>query len=732
MTGTAITDGPRRRAPRLVTAAGVGLLWLCSAAALSVWFAGRIRDWSVMTDELQYVKLALSAAETYSPLPAIHGTTVSAANQLYPLLLAPVYGPLSSTDAFRAAHALNAVLLTSAAIPGYLLAREAVGRAAAFAVALLTVLTPWAVLTGFLMSESAAYPAFLWALLAIQRTVVAPTVRQDLLAVLGLGVAVSARTQFAALALVLPLAILVHEGAGARGPFRGRLVSCARAAFERHRVLWTAYALAALVVAVVALAGYRVFGAYSTTVEGGSILPAGVWWSAVEHLAVVGLGAGLVPLVLGGSWLLAAALRPGTRSGSLAVIGLLTVAGLAVETASFDLRFGGRDVIRDRYLFYVVPLLVIGTAAAVTGSTPVRRLVAGVVALTVLVAAAIPGLPFTTFPGLSVDSPVSILNEALIDHAGTIGVRWFAALAVLLVGAVLVLALVVVPTRALAAASFAAIAAFSAAMLGSEANRVLDGTSLSQRPLAGPPGVVLDWVDAVVPPGERASIVPYPLSTAWGLSAIQWWNVEFWNRTITRAFVARDGNFTYANFPLRTISLDPTTGVVAGTARAPAYVVMAPGDSRFGLAGSVHAENAGVVVLAADRPYRAVWSSRGLRTDGWTFPRRRASIRVYGAPKGAPEVHRVTITLRAPPESAAAYRISTETADRPGGVSAGSTAEETVFLCVGPRAPVDVTLGSPTGVLVEAAPLHPEPGPMRRVGVGLGGVAVEPTGRPCG
>ena len=77
------------RSPRLVGAVGSILLWLTAGAILALWFTRRIRDWSVMTDELQYVKLALSVAETHSPLPAIHGASVAASNQLYPLLLAP-------------------------------------------------------------------------------------------------------------------------------------------------------------------------------------------------------------------------------------------------------------------------------------------------------------------------------------------------------------------------------------------------------------------------------------------------------------------------------------------------------------------------------------------------------------------------------------------------------------------------------------------------------------------
>jgi hypothetical protein len=307
-----------------------------------------------MTDEMQYVKLAISVAETHSPLPRLHGTSVPVANQLYPLLLAPFYGWLPSPDAFRAAHLLNAVVMTSATVPAYLLARQLLGRLPSLAVAVLTVVTPWMVLTGFLMSEAVAYPAFLWAMLALHRTIVEPSPRRDLIAAAALGVAILARTQFLSLALVLPAAVLVHEaasGVAARGggAVAASLRSAARSAVVRHRVLWVVYTIGAAVAALAALAGHRVLGAYSTTVESGSLLPAAVWGSALEHLDLVGMGCGLVPLVLGGGWILTAVVRPEARERhAFATLSLLTLGVLAVQTASFVLRFGGADAVRDR------------------------------------------------------------------------------------------------------------------------------------------------------------------------------------------------------------------------------------------------------------------------------------------------------------------------------------------------------------------------------------------------
>ena len=93
---------------------------------------------------------------------------------------------------------------------------------------------------------------------------------------------------------------------------------------------------------------------------------------------------------------------------------------LAVETASFDLRFGGEDLIRDRYLFYVVPLFLVAAAVALSEEQK-RPAIVGLAGATVLVAAASIGLAYTTFPGISVDSPVSILNETLAEQSGSLG-----------------------------------------------------------------------------------------------------------------------------------------------------------------------------------------------------------------------------------------------------------------------------------------------------------------------
>ena len=729
--------GAIRKRRALLEIAGLALLWCVASVGLALWFSGRIRDWSVMTDELLYAKLATAIAETGSPLPEIHGTAVSTVNQLYPLLIAPLFGALTPPAAVRTAHVLNAVIMASAVFPVYLLGRGVLPRSWSFVAAGLSVVVPWMVLTGFLMTEAVAYPVFLWALVAIQRAIVTPRPRHDVVVVLALGVAVLARTQFAALILVLPAAILGYEigqalaAAGSSRSWR-TLLSGAKEAAHRHGLLTALYVVGAAIAAAAAVLGSvgGLLGAYAVTVDG-PVLPAEVWPAAAEHLDAIGIGCGLVPLILGGGWMVSAVAHPRNRQQhALATLSLLTVAAFAVETASFDVRFGGPDVIRDRYLFYVVPLLLVGTAAALN-TTPRRGVAIGAGAVTIFFAATVPLLSFPTFAGLSVDSPpASVLNEFLIEQSGALGTGTFVAVLGLLVGAVLVLGVLLIPRRVLAVLVFVAVFTFSTLTLRSEVDRVLAGTGLSGRPLAKDPGVVLDWVDAALPSGATAALIPFPVSTAWDTSAIRWWDVEFWNRSIVDTFVAPDRNFSYTPFPRHALMIDWSTGRVAGTSDAPPFVVAAPGDPRFGLAGRQHAANFGLVVSAVDRPYRAVWSSRGLDTDGWTRPGRPATIRVYNS-GGRPMVVDARVSVYAPPASGARYSIATGGRARNEQLSPAAGRAEDVPVCVGARSAADIIITASSSARIEGPALGPEIRTTREVGVGIGQITVRPTERSC-
>jgi hypothetical protein len=717
-----------RSAPAWLVAGVVG-------AVLAATFSGRIRDWGVMTDELLYVKLASSIAAHYSPLPLVHGHAVGVVNQLYPLLLAPFFGSMSVPTAFHWAHIVNAPVMASAAVPAYLLARQVAGRRASLAVALLSVAVPWMVLTGFLMTEVVAYPAFLWSLLALQRAIATPSSRRDLVALLGIALAVSARVQFVLLAFVFPVAIIVHEIGYAlvtaeRGSRRRTLRDAAVGSLRSHRLLavlcGAAAAAAALVAAFASLTSS--LGVYAVTARRGSLLPGWVWQSAAAHLDSVAIGCGIVPLVLGGGWMITSLGRPQTRQRhAFATLSLLTISTLAVESASFDIRFGGREIVRDRYLFYVVPLLLAGTAAILRET---RSPWLWPLALATFFAATVHWLEFPAVTGVWVDSPTRVLNDLLADEAGSLGVKGFVATAGLLLGVCAILGLRLVRRSLYTPVLFVLLLAFSVFATGRVIDHTLGSNGVSGRAMAKSPGVVLDWVDRVLPPGAKVAIVPFPTTASFAPDAVLWWDTEFWNRSVTQAYVGAGDDFHYTPFPSSRLAPRWQSGDVPGTRNAPPYVVVAGSESRFGLVGDWRGTNYGLVILKAPRPYRASWMARGLQNDGWTAPGRPATIRIFSA-WDANEPLDVSILLAAPSTARASYALATGSETFRGVLPAGATKEQQLDLCVPVGSHADISLEGSSKARIPAPALTFADPPLRRAGVALRAVSLKQGTQVC-
>src|SRR5438045_5749413 len=85
-------------------------LWLVLAGGLAL-LTSQVADWYVMTDELLYERLAISIASVGSPVPRIHGELIQNVNQLYPLLLAPLFHNRLVPPALLDAHVLNAFVM---------------------------------------------------------------------------------------------------------------------------------------------------------------------------------------------------------------------------------------------------------------------------------------------------------------------------------------------------------------------------------------------------------------------------------------------------------------------------------------------------------------------------------------------------------------------------------------------------------------------------------------------
>jgi len=624
-------------------------LWLALAGGLAA-ITSQVADWYVMTDELLYERLAISIASLSSPLPYIHGELIGNVNQLYPLLLAPLFHDRLVPPALHDAHVLNAFVMSSVCLPTFLLARDVTGsKRLSYVVASLSVCIPWIPLSSMLMTEVAAYPAFVWAVLAVYRAAVSPRPRNDVVMVVALALATLARTQFLVLFIVVPVAFYLHELAytQSRSPL-SRVRVAGRKVVEAHRPLAGAFAVLVIAVVVLLAVGRlsSALGTYSVTAEG-NILPNGMGRSLLEHLAPLGLGLGILPFVLGVAWLFATFVRPRAREEhAFAVISIVTFAALLVEVTSYDLRFGqGR--LHDRYLFYVVPLVLISFAAMLRSEL---RPQGSLLVSAGLLAFAFSFVPVVRYEKFNVDSPVAVLNGSLLDAGGSVnGARVLLVLALLVFILLFLLGKIFLRRAQLVFVVVLLGGVLISAETGLAFDRLLTVDGTSGRPITLDQGVVFDWIDRKVGPGTRVTMVPYPfLYGNYWENVAYWWNVEFWNGSVQRAAVY-EGAFTGTpeTFPTTELTFDRATG--RANVSPSRYAVQGIAETRFRLAGTDLGEDRGVALIAADKPWRAEWVAYDLYRDGWTIPKVVGRIRVFAPPgQTAPTRRFLTISVRAP------------------------------------------------------------------------------------
>ena len=671
-------------------------LWFALAGGLAL-LTSQVADWYVMTDELLYERLAISIASLGSPFPHIHGELIENVNQLYPLLLAPLFHNSLVPPALLDAHVLNAFVMSSACLPTFLLARAVTeSRRLPYLLAASSVCIPWIPLSSMLMTEVVAYPAFVWAVLAVYRAAVSPKPQNDTVMIIALGVATLARTQFLVLFLVVPIAFYVHELAFTDAPSRlSRIRVAGRDLLESHRPLSAAYAILA-VAAVVLLAIGRLssaLGTYSVTAEG-NILPSGMGRSLLEHLAPLGLGLGILPFVLGVAWLLANIVRPRAREQhAFAVVATVTFAALLVEVTSYDLRFGqGR--LHDRYLFYLVPLVLIAFAAALRAD---RRPHWSLFISVTLMALAFSFVPVVRYEKFNVDSPVAVLNDALLDAGGTVdGARVLLGLATVVAVLLFLFAAAFLRRSQLTVVVlvFAVVAVSSETALAFNRLLTVDGTS--GRPITLDQGGVFDWIDRKVGPTAKVTMVPYPIlyGDYWE-NVAYWWNVEFWNASVQRAATYEQAfTGTPETFPTTELTFDRATG--RANVSPSAYAVQGIAETRFRLAGAQLGDDRGVTLIAVEKPWRAAWLAFDLYRDGWTVPKVVGKIRVFAAPgQTQPKMRFVTISVRGPNDvPPRPFHVDSNASSWAAKAGEQPTSNQ-ISVCVPPRVFADVLLHAP-------------------------------------
>lgn len=684
----------------------LGLLAITVGGALfGAYWTVKVSQWVVMSDELQYSKLALNIGNTLSPIPVIRGAYTGSLAQLYPILMSPFMRVLDMPTAFRAVHVLNAVLMASTAIPAYLLTREVVrSKTAAYLVAALTVSVPWIVMSTMILTEVAAYPAFAWCILALQRSIAKPSTSRDLLALAGLGLAFLARTQFLLLVPVYVVALLAHEVGWAAIRDRLRPIAAIRAGavntFREHRVLtWLGAAGLALAIPL-ALSGSidRVLGRYQTTVSGGDLLPHGILHSVALHLDFVAIGIAVVPFVLAAAWGFSSLVRPSNRESHVfALLTVLSVIAIAFEAASFNLRFAAGGPIQDRYVFYVVPLLFIGMAACVLDTRKrwiaVLAAGAGFAWLVSLSGYGRSGLPFFA-------SPDSVFHQVLdgksYEAGHLIGLNLTARTVLVWGSLVLAVAVAIALKRLDPKVTLLGLGLPVLAFCALETNYVF--SRVVPYINHGPPTTLKgrNWVDTSLPSGAKVAVVVSPVNSNWdgtarwfapgGIEAT-WLDTEFWNKSIDQVYLYK-GFGDYAPFKNYSMDLNFRTGRVS-LPDAPKYVVASASDVRFRLTSKWSKLNgSGLTVSEPEVPQRLDWATRNVAPDGWTTGGVAAPLRLY--PTGQVGRHRVAVTLQSSPDVQhdRRYRVSLGGASATGIVKESKQRVAVVTACVPAHTPV--------------------------------------------
>jgi hypothetical protein len=553
-------------------------LIVAAAWAFGAYWTSQIDQWEFMVDELLYERLGISIFHDWTLWPTVHEEHYSQFTLLYPLLISPFYGLLPTPAAFDVIHLINPGVMASAGIPAYLLTRDLTdSRRAALLAAALTAFAPWLVMSRFVMTEVVAYPAFVWALLAMQRALARPGPRSDALALAAIGVAFLARTQFLVLGLALPVAIVVHELAFTYvSASTGRVRAAGRALVASARAHWLlalALGLAALVLAGLEATGgaTRVLGDYSGAVVG-DVLPHGIRRAAQYHVAVLIVGIGVLPAVLAGAFVVGDLLSPAKLERHAFAVLLVIVAGVVVlQAASFNVRIVGA-LVQERYAFYVVPGVFAAAAAFLGGPRP--RMIPGLIIGALATAWAVHVYEQAAAIQYSYVAPwhrvVESWSERIGDAVGADLGPNEVLVAVTVAAAIVLIAGRRASSRTLLLSAGVPLLAY----LVVETGYVMRDAVRHDR---GHLVENLNWVDDAVA-GERVAIVPGLVGTL-PENSDAWWDVEFWNRSITRQFML-EPSAAATQFPSQGMTLDWSTGTLA-VERPVRWLVLPANDRRF-------------------------------------------------------------------------------------------------------------------------------------------------------
>lgn len=326
-------------------------VWLCLVYAVEAWIHGT--PW-LFTDELEWTQFARSIADTGHA--ARRGAPYSF-KSIYSYLIAPAWLLHDSGAAYAAVKYIGTILMASAALPAYGLARTFVTPRAALFAAAATAAIPALVYSSFVIPEVLAYPyaalcffliarALLtrgrwWIGGAIVASLVSPLVKGELGATIP-----------SAFALAAVLVVWSSE--------RSRAWRARWSAWD-----WTGF-LVLVLGALVFVSAYLGHQSY-TWLLGSGYYKQRSWTYGLWAAGALTIGVGVLPVVATIATLVRG--RREERTPELTVFRSLAFAGFVTFGLYTGIKAGYLSAyfetrIEERNLIYVAPLLFVGTAVA--------------------------------------------------------------------------------------------------------------------------------------------------------------------------------------------------------------------------------------------------------------------------------------------------------------------------------------------------------------------------------
>lgn len=577
------------------------LLVVLASFLFRAWLARGMVGPFIMVDELIYAELARSFADTGKLL--VRDVPASGYSIVYPVVISPAYLLFDRlTDAYAAVKTINALVMSLAAVPAFLLARRVVTPGLALLGAVFAVSLPSLVYTGTVMTENVFYPVFLTVVLVLVLVLERPTAVRQVALLAAIGVAWATRVQAVALVpavLTAPLLLALFRREGLRATLRP------------FRWLYAVVlAGAALVLGAQLLRGRSLsdlFGAYSVVGETGYDV-GGVLRYYLYHVAELDLYLGVIPVAA--TIVLAGRARVLDRVLQVFLaVSLAVTFWLVLAVATFASVFAQR--IQERNTFVVAPLyLVLLLAWVERGAVRPRLLAVGAAAGSAALILAIPFERYITTSAIS-DTLMLLPWWNVQDH---VTLEWVAELALVL-AAVLAAAFLLVPRRVALALPLIVLVYYVAVLQpiwsGKHGLRQASAGALFQ----GIRGVPRDWIDAALPSGAAAAVLWTGRADRFTLN-----QNEFFNRAVGRIYYT--GQPSPGGIGETPVRVSPQDGLVRlrdGDALRPQYVLA---DGSITPDGHVVARDGlGTTLWRLNGPLVSTTVVRGLYpNDTWSGP----------------------------------------------------------------------------------------------------------------